>query len=91
MSHVHSNSQGNIRGINPPPQIITIREGSHVHAEVVGMVICNVTLRFHMRTEIRGSRYKTDAEALVSLYEESRRGITNAKRILNAMGLFQVA
>ena len=60
-----------------------------MRAEVVGMVVNDMTMRVRMRTEIRGSRARSDAEALVSLYEESKRGVTNAKRILEQMGLFQ--
>jgi hypothetical protein len=43
-----------------------------------------------MRTELRGSPAASDAEALLSLYEESKRIITNAKRFMEGQGLFQV-
>jgi hypothetical protein len=70
--------------------IITSKEGDQVRAEVVNIVMENYTRRFHMRTEIRGSPAASDAEALLSLYEESKRIITNAKRFMEAQGLFQV-
>jgi len=91
MNHVHDNRQGEILGIKPPPQIITTKEGNYVRAEVIGLVVEEVTMRIRMRADLCGERYETDAEALVSLYEESKRGITNAKYILDRLGLFAMA
>lgn len=90
MNHAQANAQGTILGLEPPPMIITTREGDQVRAEVVNIVMENYTRRFHMRTEIRGSPAASDAEALLSLYEESKRIITNAKRFMEGQGLFQV-
>ena len=90
MNHAHANAQGTILGLEPPPMIITTKEGDAVRAEVVTIVMENYTRRFHMRTEIRGSPAASDAEALLSLYEESKRIITNAKRFMEGQGLFQV-
>ncbi|GAB7327010.1 hypothetical protein MBLNU13_g10953t1 [Cladosporium sp. NU13] len=90
MNHAQANAQGTILGLEPPPMIITTREGDQVRAEVVNIVMENYTRRFHMRTEIRGSPAALDAEALLSLYEESKRIITNAKRFMEGQGLFQV-
>ena len=70
--------------------IITTIEGDEVRAEVVNIVMENHTRRFHMRTEIRGSPAASDAEALLSLYEETKRIVTNAKRLMEGNGLFQV-
>jgi hypothetical protein len=90
MNHAQANAQGIILGLEPPPMIITTQGGGQVRAEVVNIVMENYTRRFHMRTEIRGSAAASDAEALLSLYEESKRIITNAKRSMEGQGLFQV-
>jgi hypothetical protein len=87
MSHAQANAQGTILGLEPPPMIITTKEGDR--AEVVSIVMENYTRRFHMRTEVRGSTAASDAEALLSLYEETKRIITHAKRLLEGQGLFQ--
>jgi hypothetical protein len=89
MSHAQANAQGTILGLEPPPMIITTKEGDAVRAEVVSIVMENYTRRFHMRTEVRGSTAASDAEALLSLYEETKRIITHAKRLLEGQGLFQ--
>lgn len=90
MNHAQANVQGTILGLEPPPMIITTREGDQVRAEVVNIVMENYTRRLHMRTEFRGSPAASDAEALLSLYEESKRISTNAKRFMEGQGLFQV-
>lgn len=70
--------------------IVTIREGDQVRASVVTMVIENFTQRFAIREDIRGGLQESEAEALLSLYEESKQGVTNAKRILTGMGLWML-
>ena len=90
MNHVHCNLQGNVLGLNPPPMIITTREGDGVRAHVVAIVREDFTGQYHMRTEMRGSLGMSDADALLSLYEESKRIMTNAKLIMERMGFFAV-
>ena len=64
-------------------------EGNNVRAEVVNVaMVQQQTLRLHMATQIRGLPARTDADALLSLYEESKRVITKAKHIMQQLGLF---
>ena len=58
MNHAQANGQGTMLGLEPPPMIITTREGDQVRAEVVNIVMENYT---------RGSPAASDAGALLSL------------------------
>lgn len=89
MTHAHTNDPGKLVGINPPPMLVTTTEGKGVRAEVVGLAMDNCTGRFHMRIQICGSVAGSDAEALLSLYEESKRLVTKAKRTMEGLGLYK--
>ena len=89
MSHAHANAPGSIVGLNPPPMLVTTTEGEGVRAEVISIAMDNYTGQFHMRTQMRGLLAGSDAEALLSLYEESKRIFTNAKIIMEGLGLYQ--
>ena len=88
MSHAHANAPGSIVGLNPPPMLVTTTEGEGVRAEVISIAMDNYTGQFHMRTQMRGLLAGSDAEALLSLYEESKRMFTNAKIIMERLGLY---
>jgi len=78
MSHAHAKAPGSILGLNP----------QGVRAEVISLAVDNYTGRYHMRTQMRGLLAGSDAEALLSLYEESKRMFTNAKIIMERLGLY---
>ena len=89
MTHAHTNDPGKLVGVNPPLMLVTTTEGKGVRAEVVGLAMDNHTGRFHMRIQLSGRPAGSDAEALLSLYEESNRVLTKAKRTMEGMGLYK--
>jgi hypothetical protein len=89
MSHAHANAEGNVLGLNPPPMLITTTEGDRVRAEVISIAMDNYNGRFHMRIQIRGAAAESDADALLSLHEESKKIVTNAKRNMERHGLYK--
>jgi hypothetical protein len=88
MGHAYANAPGSVLGLNPPPVLVTTTEGEGVRAEVISLAVDNYTGRYHMRTQMRGFLAGSDAETLLSLYEESKRVFTNAKMIMEGLGLY---
>jgi hypothetical protein len=88
MSHAYSNAPGIVLGLDPPPMLVTTTEGEGVRAEVISLAVDIHTGRYHMRTQMRGLLAGSDAEALLSLYEESKRIFTNAKIFMEGLGLY---
>ena len=81
MSQVLCDSTGPFVMFEPRPVIMTTDEGGHVRAAVV-VYNKKTAQQDHskMRTLLQGSLAGSDAEALLSLYQESRKLASNKKR-----------
>lgn len=89
MSQVLCDSTGPFVLHEPRPVIMTTEEGSQVRAAVV-VYTKKTAQQDHskMRTLLQGPLAESDAEALLSLYQESKKLASHKKRRVESRGLW---